>query len=119
MAILAVHVRLITLPFPSGHASAGNCVRLNTRQPQAWPGSPAKRCIAVLLLMLTFVLLTGLLDGGVGVTPSRLVAQPSVSACQRRTRPVAAGVLLVLTGARCCAFVLAFALQGVLYVIKR
>ena len=90
-------------------------MRLNL--PNLMPGlnTAAARCTAVLLLMLAFVLLTGLLDGGVGVTPLQLLAQPKFPLANAWPGLLLAGVLLVLTRRALFAFALAFALQGVLY----
>ena len=90
-------------------------MRLNTANPKPGLSTPTARCIAVLLLMLAFVLLTGLLDGGVGVAPARLLAQPRFPLANAGPGLLLAGVLLVLTRRALFAFVLAFALQGVLY----
>jgi phosphoglycerol transferase MdoB-like AlkP superfamily enzyme len=77
--------------------------------------TPAARCTAVLLLMLAFVLLTGLLDGGVGVAPLQLLAQPRFPLANAWPGLLLAGVLLVSTRRALFAFVLAFALQGAVY----
>lgn len=75
----------------------------------------ATRCAAVALLILTFVLLTGLLDGGVGVAPLRLLVQPKFPLANAWPGLLLAGVLLVLTRRALLAFVLAFAVQAALY----
>ena len=73
------------------------------------------RCSAVAVLTLAFVLLTGVLDGGVGVAPLRLLAQPKFPLANAWPGLLLAGLLLVVTRRALFAFVLAFALQGVLY----
>ena len=89
---------------------------MNLPSPMPGLNTPVARCTAVLLLMLAFVLLTGLLDGGVGVAPSQLLAQPRFPLANAGPGLLLAGVLLVLTRRALFAFVLAFALQGVVYV---
>ncbi len=78
----------------------------------------AARCITLLLLVLAFVLLTGLLDGGVGVAPQRLIAQPLFPLANAWPGLLLAGLLLVSTRRALFSFALAFALQGVIYAIN-
>ncbi len=78
----------------------------------------AARCALVFLLALAFVLLTGLLDGGVGVGPLRLFAQPVFPLANALPGLLLAGVLLVATRRAVFAFGLAFTLQGVVYAVN-
>lgn len=75
------------------------------------------RLVAVALMALAFVLLTGLLDGGDGVAPWRLFDQPRFPIANAMPGLLLAGVLLVLTRRLLLAFGLAFLLEGLLYEI--
>ena len=90
-------------------------MRLNLPSRVRDPDTLAARCSLVLLLMLGFVLLTGLLDGGVGVAPLRMLAQPKFPLANAWPGLLLAGLLLVLTRRVLFAFALAFTLQSVLY----
>ncbi len=80
--------------------------------------APGTRVAAVLSLCVVFVLLTGLLDGGVGVMPQRLLAQPSYPLANAWPGLLLAGLLLALTRRALFAFALAFAAQGVVYAVN-
>ncbi|MEO7071501.1 MAG: LTA synthase family protein [Rhodanobacter sp.] len=80
--------------------------------------APLKRVAAVALLCAVFVLLTGLVDGGVGVMPQRLLAQPSFPLANAWPGLLLAGLLLALTRRALFAFALAFAAQGVVYAVN-
>lgn len=75
------------------------------------------RFIAIALMALAFVLLTGLLDGGDGVAPWRLLDQPRFPIANALPGLLLAGVLLVLTRRLLLSFGLAFLLQGVVYEV--
>jgi phosphoglycerol transferase MdoB-like AlkP superfamily enzyme len=92
---------------------------LNALQP-AVPRQPsaARAALLLTLLALVFVLLTGLLDGGSGVQPLRLLDQPRFPLANAWPGLLLAGVLLVLSRRALLAFGLAFALQGLLYGIN-
>jgi phosphoglycerol transferase MdoB-like AlkP superfamily enzyme len=80
--------------------------------------NPAR--IALLLaLVLAFVLLTGLLDGGVGVTPAQLLKQPRFPLANALPGLLLAGVILALSRRACLSFGLAFVLQGLIYAVNR
>ncbi len=78
----------------------------------------ATQALALLLLALAFVLLTGLVDGGIGVAPGRLLAQPSFPLANAWPGLLLAGVLLAWTRRALLSFVLAFAVQGVIYAVN-
>ena len=82
--------------------------------PGRWRG-PVSRVALVLLLALAFVLLTGLLDGGVGVTPTRIFDQPRFPLANAWPGLLLAGVLLALSRRLLLSFGLAFLLQGLIY----
>ncbi|RCS29223.1 LTA synthase family protein [Rhodanobacter denitrificans] len=73
------------------------------------------RVALVLLLALAFVLLTGLLDGGVGVSPPRMFDQARYPLANAWPGLLLALVLLVASRRAVLSFALAFLLQGLLY----
>jgi phosphoglycerol transferase MdoB-like AlkP superfamily enzyme len=73
---------------------------------------------AVLVLTLAFVLLTGLVDGGVGVTPLRIFDQPRFLLANAWPGLLLAGVLLAISRRLLLSFGLAFLLQGLLYAVN-
>ncbi len=72
----------------------------------------------LLVAALVFVLLTSLLDGGVGVAPLRLLHDPRFPLANALPGLLLAGVLLVLTRRLLLSFGLAFLLQGVFYAVN-
>jgi len=76
------------------------------------------RIALVLLLALAFVLLTGLVDGGMGVTPLRLLDQPRFPLANAWPGLLLAGLLLVLSRRILLSFGLAFLLQGLVYSVN-
>ncbi|TAL71598.1 MAG: LTA synthase family protein [Rhodanobacter sp.] len=72
----------------------------------------------VLAGALAFVLLTGLVDGGVGVLPWRLLDQARYPLANALPGLLLAGLLLVATRRLLLAFGLAFLLQGVVYAVN-
>ncbi len=80
---------------------------------------PASRIALVLSLILAFVLLTGLIDGGVGVTASQLVKQPRFPLANALPGLLLAGALLLWTRRALLSFGLAFVLQGVIYGVNQ
>nr|WP_049623116.1 LTA synthase family protein [Frateuria defendens] len=78
----------------------------------------AARLGTPLLLAVLFVLCTGLLDGGEGVRPGQLFAQPLFLLANALPGLLCAALLLVATRRALLAFGLAFLLQGVLYGVN-
>ncbi|MEO9079658.1 MAG: sulfatase-like hydrolase/transferase, partial [Rhodanobacter sp.] len=78
----------------------------------------ATRIVLLLAIVLAFVLLTGLLDGGVGVTPAQLLRQPRFPLANALPGLLLAGVILALTRRAALSFGLAFALQGLIYAVN-
>jgi phosphoglycerol transferase MdoB-like AlkP superfamily enzyme len=76
------------------------------------------RVVLLLLLALAFVLLTGLLDGGVGVTPLRLFDQARYPLANAWPGLLLAGLLLAISRRALLSFALAFLLQGLLYAVN-
>jgi phosphoglycerol transferase MdoB-like AlkP superfamily enzyme len=95
-----------------------------TAMPQNSAHSPARwraivpRVVLVLLLALAFALLTGLLDGGVGVTPLRVFDQARYPLANALPGLLLAGVLLAISRRALLSFGLAFLLQGLLYAVN-
>lgn len=77
------------------------------------------RIALVLLLALVFVLLTGLVDGGVGVTATRLLDQPRFPIANALPGLLLAGVLLAWSRRVLLSFGLAFAVEGLIYGVNR
>lgn len=78
----------------------------------------APRVALVVLLALAFVLLTGMMDGGVGVTPLRLLDQPRFPLANAWPGLLLAGLLLVISRRVLLSFGLAFLLQGLVYGVN-
>ena len=76
------------------------------------------RIALVLALVLAFVLLTGLVDGGVGVTTAQLLKQPRFPLANALPGLLLAGVLLAISRRVLLSFGLAFLLQGLLYAVN-
>lgn len=79
---------------------------------------PVVIAVAVLLMALLFVVLTGMVDGGVGVKPERLLLRPLYPLANALPGLLAAGVLLVISRRLVMSFGLAFALQQVVYAVN-
>ena len=79
----------------------------------------AARIALVLVLALVFVLLTGLIDGGVGVTAGQLLEQPRFPLANALPGLLLAGVLLAWSRRALLSFGLAFALEGLIYGVNR
>ena len=77
-----------------------------------------RRYALVLLLGLAYVLMTGLLDGGSGVLPQRLLDQPRFLLANALPGLLLAGLLLALTRRALFAWGVAFFLQGSLYAVN-
>lgn len=94
--------------------------------PTVLPGNPparsrrglVARIILLLVLVLAFVLLTGVLDGGSGVAPLRLFDQPRFLFANAWPGLLLAGTLLMLTRRVLLSLGLTFLLQGLLYGIN-
>jgi len=76
------------------------------------------RIALVLALALAFVLLTGLVDGGVGVTTAQLLKQPRFPLANALPGLLLAGALLAWTRRAWLSFGLAFTLQGLVYGVN-
>jgi phosphoglycerol transferase MdoB-like AlkP superfamily enzyme len=77
------------------------------------------RIALVLLLALVFVLLTGLIDGGIGVTARQLLVQPRFPLANALPGLLLAGVLLAWSRRALLSFGLAFAFEGLIYGVNR
>jgi phosphoglycerol transferase MdoB-like AlkP superfamily enzyme len=91
---------------------------LNSANPPGRWRTQAPRVALLLVLALAFVLLTGLLDGGVGVTPLRMLDQPRYPLANAWPGLLLAGVLLALSRRALLSFGLAFLLQGLVYGVN-
>lgn len=91
---------------------------LNSATPPGRWRSLAARLALLLVLALAFVLLTGWLDGGVGVVPLRLLDQPRYPLANAWPGLLLAIILLTLTRRALLSFGLAFLLQGLVYGIN-
>lgn len=83
-------------------------------QPARWRAA-IPRVVLLLLLALAFVLLTGLLDGGIGVSPPRMFDQARYPLANAWPGLLLALVLLAISRRAVLSFALAFLLQGLLY----
>ncbi len=84
---------------------------------QSWHGT-ASRIALLLVLAVLFVWLTGALDGGKGVLPSRLLDQPRFPLANALPGLLLAGALLAFSRRAMLSFGLAFLLEGVLYGVN-
>jgi len=75
--------------------------------------------VVLLLVTLAFVLVTGLIDGGVGVMPRRLLDQPIYVIANALPGLLLAFALLALTRRVLLSFSLALAAEGVIYAVNR
>lgn len=82
------------------------------------PRRTATRIALVLAMTLLFVLLTGLLDGGQGVLPLRVLDQPRFLFANAWPGLLFAGLLLVMTRRLVLSFGLAYLLQALVYGIN-
>ncbi|WEN15168.1 LTA synthase family protein [Rhodanobacter sp. AS-Z3] len=78
----------------------------------------ATRTILVLLLALAFVLLTGWVDGGVGVVPLRIFDQARFPLANAWPGLLLALLLLAISRRAWLSFALAFLLQGLIYAVN-
>ena len=90
----------------------------NSAHPLARWRAIVPRAALLLLLALAFVLLTGLVDGGVGVTPLRLFDQARYPLANAWPGLLLAGILLAISRRALLSFALAFLLQGLLYAVN-
>ena len=77
------------------------------------------RAALVLLAIALYVLATGLVDGGAGVAPARLLLQPLYPLANALPGLLAALLLLVLSRRLVLSFALAFLLQSLVYGVNR
>jgi phosphoglycerol transferase MdoB-like AlkP superfamily enzyme len=89
----------------------------STVRPPRWR-QPALIAAAIVMMALAFALLTGVVDGGVGVSPLRLFDQPLYVLANAWPGLLFAGILLVLTRRLVLSFSLAFLLQGAIYAVN-
>ena len=80
--------------------------------------SVAARAALVAVLIVAFILLTGLLDGDDGVTASQLLAQPAFPLANAMPGVLVAVLLLALTRRTFLSFGLAFLMQAVMYGVN-
>ncbi|NUO72437.1 MAG: LTA synthase family protein [Frateuria sp.] len=78
----------------------------------------AGRMAAVALMSLAFVLLTGLIDGGAGVVPPRLLDQARFPLANAWPGLLGAWLLLALTRRLLFSFGVVFLLQGLVYEVN-
>jgi phosphoglycerol transferase MdoB-like AlkP superfamily enzyme len=91
---------------------------LNSSKPSPPGRTLAVRGAGLLVAVLVFVLLTGLIDGGIGVAPRQLLLEPRFPLANALPGLLLAGVLLLLTRRLLLSFGLAFLLQGVFYAVN-
>ena len=84
-----------------------------------WRDSLAWRIVWPTLLAALFVLLTGVVDGGVGVAPAQAFAQPLYLLANALPGLLLALLLLILTRRAMLSFGCAFALQTILYAVNK
>ena len=78
----------------------------------------ASRIVLLLVLALAFVVLTGWVDGGIGVMPLRLLDQARYPLANAWPGLLLAAIMLALTRRALLSFGLAFLLQGLLYGVN-
>ena len=76
------------------------------------------RLALVFALGIVFTLLTGVVDGGIGVGPMQALSQPLFLVANALPGLLLASLLLVLSRRACLSFGLAFLLQTVVYAIN-
>ncbi len=84
-----------------------------TRARPAW-----RRAVALAALVLAFTLLTGTVDGGIGVVPRRLFDQPLYVFANALPGLLLAFTLLALTRRAMLSFGLALAAEGLVYAVN-
>ncbi|OZB62157.1 MAG: sulfatase [Lysobacterales bacterium 14-68-21] len=77
-----------------------------------------RRALVLAVLVLAFVLLTGMIDGGVGVVPRRLLDQPVYVLANALPGLLLALTLLALTRRALLSFGLALAVEGLVYAVN-
>ena len=87
------------------------------RHPLTWRRH-AGAAIAIVLAAVVYTLATGLMDGGVGVSPMRLLHQPLYPLANAWPGLLFAGLMLALTRRLLLSFGLAFLLQTVVYAVN-
>lgn len=80
---------------------------------------PWQGTLVLALMTLAFVLLTGLIDGGVGVAPQRLFDQPIYVLANALPGLLLAGTLLAFTRRAMLSFGLALAAEGTVYAVNQ
>src|SRR5579859_2639041 len=87
--------------------------------PPAQPARPMSvRLALILALGVVFTLLTGLVDGGAGVSPSQALSQPIYLIANARPGLLLASLLLVLSRRPFLSDGLAFLLQTLVYAVN-
>ena len=76
------------------------------------------KAVALAMLVLAFTLLTGAIDGGVGVVPGRLFDQPIYLLANALPGLLLAVILLALTRRALLSFGLALAAEGLVYAVN-
>jgi len=89
-----------------------------TLRPHARWRAVAIRIALLLLMALVFVLLTGLIDGGVGVVPKRMLDQARYPLANAWPGLMLAGLWLMVSRRLLLSFGLAFLCQGLLYGVN-
>ncbi len=83
------------------------------------PRRPWQGVLVLALLGLAFVLLTGLIDGGIGVAPRRLFDQPVYVLANALPGLLLAGALLAFSRRAMLSFGLTLAAEGAVYAVNR
>jgi len=96
-----------------------NIEKSETSARRDWRDTTAWRIVWPLLLACAFVLLTGLVDGGVGVAPAQLFQQPLFLLANALPGLLLALLLLVLTRRAMLSFGVSFLLQTVIYAVNK
>ena len=78
----------------------------------------AVRASLIVALTVAFVLLTGLVDGGVGVGPAQAISQPVFLVANALPGLLLAGLLLIVSRRVLLSFGLAFLLQTLVYAVN-
>ncbi len=106
----------VRLQFLSRTMTVANMPRSSATQ--LMRSSTTGRVVLLLLALVAFVLLTGLLDGGVGVSPRRLFVQPLFPLANAWPGLLALGLLLALTRRLAFSFLLVFLAQALVYGVN-
>ena len=83
-----------------------------------WQDSRTWRIVWPLLLAALYVLLTGIVDGGIGVSPRQMLQQPWFPLANALPGLLFATFLLILTRRAMLSFGVAFLLQSILYAVN-